>query len=167
MSPNGQRYCLDANVLINAWNQYYHKDFCEAYWKELKTLAHQGRIFLADEVKKEIERQDDALADWVKQSGLSVYESDGPITEIVSQIYHADPRHVQLVDNVKGRSLADPWVIAHAISQKACVVTKEFKETQSLKRVRIPNVCEKMGVPWIDDFQMIRELGIKFYVGQA
>lgn len=115
-------------------------------------------------MKKEIERQEDGLADWVKQSGLSVFESDGPITEIVSRIFLSDPRHVQLVDNIRGRSLADAWVIAHAISERACVVTKEAKETQSEKRVRIPNVCEKMGVRCINDFQMIREIGIRFSV---
>ena len=83
-------------------------------------------------------------------------------TEIVGTIFTADPRHALLVDNTKGRSLADPWVIAHAIAENACVVTKENKVTSSDKRVKIPNVCEKMGVRCITDFDMIRELGIRF-----
>jgi Domain of unknown function (DUF4411) len=157
-----QRYCLDANVLINAWNQYYAKDICPDYWKELERLGHSERIFLADEVKKEIERQDDSLADWLKQSGMPVYETDGPVTAVVNKIFLADARHEQLVDNKKGRSLADPFVIAHAITQSACVVTKESMVTQSDKRIRIPNVCVKMGVKCINDFEMIRQLGLRF-----
>jgi hypothetical protein len=162
MSQAVKQYCLDANVLINAWNLYYARDFCPDYWKQLELLGHSGRIFICEEVKAEVVRTDDGLADWLKQSGISVYLSDGAITEIIKSIYLADPRHEQLVDNKKGRSLADPWVIAHGIAQKACVVTKENKETQSNKRIKIPNVCEKMNIPWINDFDMIRELKIRF-----
>jgi hypothetical protein len=43
------------------------------------------------------------------------------------------------------------------------VVTKEIKETAlNSKRIRIPNVCENMGIRWINDFQFINELDIKF-----
>jgi len=35
MSANSQRYCLDANVLINAWTLYYHKDFVRTIGKYL------------------------------------------------------------------------------------------------------------------------------------
>ncbi len=63
--------------------------------------------------------------------------------------------HENLVDNTKGRSLADPWVIAHAINEKATVVTKEEKVTAlNSNRIKIPNVCENMGVRWINDFDL-------------
>lgn len=45
---------------------------------------------------------------------------------------------------------------------QACVVTKEKRETARTDRVKIPNVCERMGVRCIDDFQLIDELGIRF-----
>ncbi len=107
-------------------------------------------------------KTEDALADWLKGSGLPVYPPDGKVTEVVAAIFAKDPRHMLLVDNTKGRSQADPWVIAHAICEKACVVTKESKVTESDRKVRIPNVCESMGVRCINDFDMIRELGIRF-----
>ena len=54
-------------------------------------------------------------------------------------------------------------MIAHAINEKACVVTKEEKvKAINSKRIKIPNVCDNMGVKWINDFQMIEELNIKF-----
>lgn len=162
MSQQEQKYCLDANVLINAWNQYYSKTISSGYWEILGRLGHRGRIFLPEYVKAEIVRTDDTLADWLLGSGIPIYSIDSRVMEIVSAIYAADPRHALLVDNTKGRSLADPWVIAHAIAENACVVTKENKVTSSDKRVKIPNVCEKMGVRCINDFEMIRELGIRF-----
>jgi hypothetical protein len=64
-------------------------------------------------------------------------------------------------DNTKARSLADPWVIAHALRENATVVTKEEKATAiNTSKIKIPNVCEKMNVFWINDFQLIVELGI-------
>lgn len=157
-----QKYCLDANVLINAWNQYYHRDLCADYWMELSRFGHAGRIFLAEMVRDEILRTDDGLANWLKDSGIPIYPIDGPLTEIVAHIYAKDPRHQQLVDATRQRSMADPWVIAQAIALNACVVTKENKETQSATKIKIPNVCENMGVRWINDFDMLRELGLQF-----
>ncbi len=68
-----------------------------------------------------------------------------------------------MVDNTKARSLADPWVIAHAINENATVVTKEEKVTAlSSTRIKIPNVCDNMGIRWINDFDFVHELGIHF-----
>jgi hypothetical protein len=47
-------------------------------------------------------------------------------------IFAAKPFHRNLVDNTKKRSLADPWVIAHAINENATVVTKEEKVTAAI-----------------------------------
>ena len=42
-------------------------------------------------------------------------------------------------------------------------VTKEDKVTQlSSKRIKIPNACDNMKVRWINDFQFLREVGIRF-----
>jgi hypothetical protein len=59
--------------------------------------------------------------------------------------------------------LADPWVIAHAMKEKAIVVTKESKVTTSTDKIKIPNVCENMGVECINDFRFIEEMNIKFF----
>lgn len=59
--------------------------------------------------------------------------------------------------------MADPWVIAHALYENATVVTKEEKVTAlDSHKVKIPNVCDNMGIRWINDFELIEELGIKF-----
>ena len=74
------------------------------------------------------------------------------------------PIHKILVDNTKARSLADPWVIAHSIHENATVVTKEEKVTAlNTNKIKIPNVCDNLGVRWINDFQFIDELDIKFH----
>jgi predicted nucleic acid-binding protein len=157
------RYCLDTNVLIEAWNRYYSPKFCSSYWDILNKLGTLNQIFIPKAVSDEIKRSEDELTNWLKQSSIPVFEADRKVSECLQRIYSTNPVHKFLVDNKRYRSLADPWVIAHALNENACVVTKEEKITAAKEnKIKIPNVCENMGIRWIDDFQMIEELEIKF-----
>ena len=114
-------------------------------------------------VYEEITRTEDDLTNWLKNSKIPEYKIDGPVTECLKKIYATNPAHKNLVDNTKNRSLADPWVIAHALNQGAIVVTKEEKVTATnTTKIKIPNVCDNMGVRWINDFQFVEELNIQF-----
>ncbi len=157
------KYCLDTNVLIQAWQKYYSPVYCPGYWDVLNQLGKQRRIFLPEEVSEEIKRTDDDLKDWLKSSTIPIVPTTEEVTRNLKKIYSENPKHNLLVDNKKGRSLADPWVIAHAMKESATVVTKEEKITRSdSKTIKIPNVCENMKVRCITDFEMIEELGMKF-----
>lgn len=46
MSEISNTYCLDANVLIQAWQKYYSPVLCPDYWKILDSLGSEGRIFI-------------------------------------------------------------------------------------------------------------------------
>lgn len=163
MSTKANVYCFDANVLIEAWQKYYSPKFCPQYWEVLNSLGEAGRIFIPEAVFDEITRTEDDLCKWLKESKIPVRKIDGNITKCLQNIYAKDPSHKNLVDNIKGRSLADPWVIAHALSENATVVTKEVKISASNSpKIRIPNVCENMGITWINDFEFILEINIKF-----
>lgn len=155
------KYCLDANVLIQAWQKYYSMDLCPSYWDFLNDLGEAKRIFVPQHVRDEITQTEDDLAKWLKASKIPVYNVDGPVTMALRKMYAANPAHQTLV--ARGRSLADPWVIATAMSSGACVVTKEEMITaQNSTKVKIPNVCKNMNVKCIDDFQFLREVSASF-----
>ena len=98
-----------------------------------------------------------------KKSNIPIRKINEKITERLRKIYSKNTVHKLLADNTKNRSLADPWVIAHAMSEEAVVVTKEEKITASnSKKIKIPNVCENMEIPCINDFEMIKEMGLIF-----
>ncbi|MEP7256154.1 MAG: DUF4411 family protein [Ferruginibacter sp.] len=169
MSSTAHIYCLDANVLIQAWQKYYAPDLCPDYWDILNKLGSQGRIFIPEEVKNEIvvtddkEKAEDDLSKWLKRSSIPVHKPTEEVIKCWQTILQANPLHQLLVDNVKGRSLADPWIVSHALNMKATVVTKEIFETaMNTKRIKIPNVCENMVIRYIDDFTFVKELGLKF-----
>ena len=126
-------------------------------------LGKRDKIFIPELFYEEITRTEDELSRWLKASKIPIKKITEPVTICLQKIYSANPVHKNLVDNINGRSLADPWVIAHSIFENAIVVTKEEKITAlNSKRIRIPNVCDNMGVRWINDFQFIDELDIKF-----
>ncbi len=163
MTLTKKPYCLDSNVLIQAWQKYYSPKYCPSYWDLLNQLGNQKQILIPQMVYDEIVRTDDELSEWLKASQIEVKPITNAVTTLLRKIYDADPFHKFLVDNKKGRSLADPWVIAHAIDENAIVVTKEEKVTAlNTNKIKIPNVCDNMKVPWMNDFEMISELGVKF-----
>ena len=163
MSTMANKYCLDANVLIQAWQKYYIPKFCPDYWEILIELGKQDKIFIPEYVSEEIVRTEDDLAMWLKGSKIPIKKVSEQVANCLKTIYSSNPIHQNLVDNTKARSLADPWIIAHALHENATVVTKEEKVTAlNSVKVKIPNVCDNMGIRWINDFQFIDEINIKF-----
>ena len=163
MPNSSQKYCLDANVLIQAWQKYYSPSFCPSYWDVLDKLGSEGRIFLPQLVYDEITRTEDDLSRWLKASKIPKRILDVQITECWKDILAVNPIHKNLVDNNRNRSLADPWVIAHALRENACVVTKEEKITApNSTKIKIPNVCSNIGLRCMNDFEFILEMNLKF-----
>jgi len=163
MTHKTSNYCLDANVLIQAWQKYYSPELCPDYWDNLIALGKSERIFIPSVVYEEIVKTEDDLSAWLNNSKIPIRPITESVTKKLQEIYAADPKHKLLVDNTKRRSLADPWLIAHALDENVTVVTKEEKITQlNSNKIKIPNVCENMGVRWINDFEFVHEIGIRF-----
>ena len=57
---------------------------------------------------------------------------------------------------------ADGWLIAYAKVNDCVLVTQEVLRPNVKNKVPIPNVCRAFSVPYIDTFEMIRALGIKW-----
>ncbi|WP_020599146.1 DUF4411 family protein [Spirosoma panaciterrae] len=157
-----QLYCLDANVLIVPWQTYYAYDICPSYWDFLNTLGERNTVFIPDDVFGELKKAEDGLYQWVKSSKIPIMKKDVEVANCLIRINAANPIHKLLSDDAKNRSVADPWVIAHAMRHNACVVTKEIKIPLSQKRIKIPNVCENMQIPCINDFELGRNFGLTF-----
>ncbi len=154
-----KKYCLDTNVFIEGWNRYYSMDLCPEYWVILDKLAKEGRIFSPIEVKREIDKSDDGLSKWIKTRHYIFRDIDMEVQKCLRKIMAS---HSRLVDSIKQRSIADPWVIAFAIVENAIVVTKETATGIDRKRIKIPDVCNALNVPWMNDFEFAKEVGIRF-----
>ena len=152
-------YCLDSNALIEPWNKYYTLARCPEYWDILDQLAQRGNIFCTWEVKREIEKTDDDLKKWTQSRQYFFREETTEANANIRAILAKFPR---LIDTSRGRSMADPWVIAHAMAEEAVVVTKELLIGPDSDKIKIPNVCDAFAVEWMSDFDFIDEIGIRF-----
>lgn len=95
--------------------------------------------FSAEELEK---REGDEIHRWAKaQAGLFV-----PLTEDVQQaVREVLADHPRLIGAGRGRSGADPFVIALAKVHGGTVVTEET-ESRNLTKPKIPDACDALGV---------------------
>lgn len=154
-----KRYCLDTNVFIEGWNKYYSLELCPGYWNILDNLAQEDRVFSPVEVKREILKLDDGLSDWIKSRPYLFKDITLDVQKHLRQIMAS---HGRLVDSIRQRSIADPWVIAFAMTEGAVVVTKEMPVGPNSRRIKIPDVCHALNIPWMNDFEFAYEIGIRF-----
>ncbi len=167
------KYCLDANVFIEPSKGWYAFDIAPSFWEALVRWNQDGIVCSVLPVYDEIvnHREDDALVRWVKQHRHGFFLSPDEKTWVTFRDL------ADLVNNVYENHLAesflgcaDPIVIAYAKANHLIVVTEEKKRTEELntngkvggKRIKIPNVCERMGVPWISTIDMLRDLRFRF-----
>lgn len=155
--PQPPRYSIDTSAILDGWTRYYPPDVFPAVWSRLEELCDEGVIVAAEEVKIEMERKQDEVFEWVKKH-VQLVPLDTQIQLAAREIL---TNHERLVMKGGRRSLADPFVIAVAKVHGCTVVTGEPRRGR-LDKPNIPDVCEALGVRWVNLLGMFRELGIRF-----
>jgi hypothetical protein len=129
-------YSIDSSALIHGWRRVYRPKNFGIVWERLAALAEEGRLRASIEVFNELQKKEDELLAWCKDRKDTLFgEIDDDIQVHLTRIMSNHPR---LVDTVKGRSSADPFVIALAatMNPSMMVVTEEYEG-----KTRIPDVC--------------------------
>jgi hypothetical protein len=150
-------YCFDTSALLDAWIRWYPVDVFPSFWEKMDALVANGQIVSPDEIFAELEKKEDDLHAWVKSRRKMFCALDASTITQVREILAVYPR---LVDTQKGRSQADPFVIAVAKIKGLTVVTGENFGTAN--KPKIPFVCNELGIPSIGIVKFIRENGWNF-----
>jgi hypothetical protein len=129
-------YSIDSSALIHGWRRIYRPKNFGLVWEHFDVLIDQGRFRSSIEVYNELEKKDDELFKWCKDRKEEMFaeldaETQGHVTNIMA-------KYPRLVDTVRGRSGADPFVIALAATTNPCMVVVT-EETPG--KTRIPDVC--------------------------
>ena len=162
-----KRYVLDANVLITASQTYYHFDVCPGFWKALITAHESGRVVSIDKVRDEVTPKNDELKEWAtvavpgtffkKTDDIAVFRTFGDMqTGVLSQPQFTPTAKTEFA------TVADGWVMAYAKANDLIVVTHEEFAADAKKKVPMPNVCVEFGVDYVNTFEMLRDLRVKF-----
>ena len=165
-------YCLDTNVYIEAHRRYYAFDIAPGFWDAFADWAAQGIICSPLPVYDEISHSKDKLAEWAKNNqaslvvtpGEATVAAYGEIADLVERCY--EPQHVQVCLNG-----ADPWVVAYAKAYNLVVVTMESLKNEQINKktgliageIKIPNLCQRVGVKFINTFDLLRVLKLTLH----
>ncbi|MDE0243248.1 MAG: DUF4411 family protein [Candidatus Kaiserbacteria bacterium] len=164
MSIESQKYCFDTNCFIEPWNKFYSYTSHASYWDDIILPEIQGgNIIILDEVYNELKQKDDDILAWLKKHKVK----DNNVVE--TTVDHA--RHVQslldtyprLTDSSRGRSVADPFLIAYAKENNIPIVTLEVA-SGTMGKPRIPDVCKKESVACMSLYDFVDRMGISFAV---
>jgi len=143
------KYVFDSDSLIDLFKHYYPKTFL-TLWEKFHALVSAGDLISVREVYKEIGSSEDSLASWAKKQKNTLFlESTVEELRFVVEIFQV--QHFQAMirkkERLKGKPVADPFVIARAKISGACLVTQEkLKENAA----QIPNVCKHFEIPCIN-----------------
>ena len=156
-------YLLDANVFIQAKNLHYGFDFCPGFWDWLEVANGRRIVFSIERVRDELIAGDDELSAWAEQRGKNFFLPPDPqvvaafgkvSSWVTTQGY--DPAAITTFLQV-----ADYYLVAHALAHNFVVVTHEVP-AQTIRKVKIPNVCIGLGIQHTTPFDMLRREGARF-----
>lgn len=160
-------YLLDANVFIQAKNMYYSFVICPGFWDSLLGAFRVGILRSIDQVRAELEVGKDEIADWIRTKVPDGFFEPTDASEVVStyrDVMRWVQENPQFFPYAKDEFAAgaDGWLIAYAATLNMQLVTQEQRNPAQRNRVPLPNVAEAFGVTWLNTFEMLEALDIKY-----
>lgn len=147
-------FSIDTSSLI--WGKDNHPvDVSPGFWRRIEEGIAAGALRASEAVLFELEKKDDDLHAWAKAHPELFVTIDEAIQLEVRKII---AKHPQLLNLRKNKSGGYPFVVALAILGSGTVVTQEGP-TGPGGRPRIPNVCNDLGVPYVDVLGLFRQKG--------
>ncbi len=154
-------YVFDSGPLIWMF-RYYYPDRFPSLWGQFDELIANQRIISVKEVSRELDGQDDLLANWINDNKQIFQEPTQNEMIFIGSIFQVSHFQglVRKQERLQGKPVADPFVIAKAnLVQDGCVVTTEkYKENAS----QIPNVCKHFNIPCINLEKFMEKENWKF-----
>lgn len=152
------RFSFDSSALIGAWVRRLPPDVVPSFWQKLGAAIVRGEVRCIDEVQREIEKKTDDLLAWTKNQPSLVIPMSNDVMVAARAIINQFPL---LTKPGGSRDAADPFVIAFAQTQKITVVTEE-EPSNTPKKVKIPDVCNALGIRCINVYGFVRDQGWRF-----
>lgn len=158
-------YLLDANVFIEAKNRHYGFDVVPGFWEWLDDAHDRGVVSSVESVRAELLAGGDELSDWAKDRAEFFVAPDDAVVSSFREIAEwANTNGYE--DGAVSTFLqdADAYLVAHGHAYGLTVVTHEVA-SPSVRKIKIPDAGEGMGVAHCPPFDMLRREGARFVLG--
>ncbi len=141
---------------------HYYPDSFPSVWQHINSLVQKEKLCSVKEAKRELEINfhTEHLEEWVKSNSKIFKPPSVDEMLIVSEIF-SNPTFQDLIKKnnlLKGKPVADPFIVAAAKYKTGKVVTEEKYKRHA---ARIPNVCEKLDVDCINIQEFLKQEKIK------
>jgi hypothetical protein len=154
-------YLLDANVLIQAHEDYYPLDRVPQFWDWILSIGEQGHAKMPFEIHGEIAVAEGTLKDWIcteeakKKLILDEEVDQNTVAKVLAEGYGQG-----LTDTDLEKIGHDAFLVAYAVATAdRTVVTKEISKPKAQKGNRkVPDVCDHFKVKWMRDFDFYKAL---------
>ena len=155
-------YLIDSNIFIRSMNEM-PMNLWPTFWQRMTDMVNSGELFISTKVKEEIERGNDELAEWLKNSAPKTcfVGLDGDIMRMYGavQAWAGTKSFTQTARNVFA-TVADAYLVATAAAKNMTLVTYEKSNPNSKARVLIPDACEAVGANYCDLNAVLRGMGV-------
>ena len=154
------KYVVDTNVL-RAFFDFYFRDVSPELYDSFDKMIEDGNLISVKEVYNEMEKQHKkdsvTLSELNKIKNIFFFFSNDEEVKIIHDIYSNTNFRNNIKENniLKGWPVADAFLVAKAKIEKAILVTNEKFSPNAAK---IPNICEKYNVKYINLQQFLMVL---------
>jgi hypothetical protein len=136
---------------------------CPGFWDWIWRAHKSGLVFSIREVQDELKATKDALATWAIGHASFFLAPDSRVTNSLAAVSNWTTAQNYKPEAISEFfSVADYWLVGHALAKGFIVVTHEVADPKSRKRVKIPDVCNGVNASWMNPFQMLEVEGARF-----
>jgi hypothetical protein len=154
-------YLIDANVLIDAHDNYYPFDRIPHFWQWLLGLGLADVVKIPSEIYEEVAPNRGSMPQWLRErhvrDALVLPEAAnmGLVQHVLDVGYGTD-----LSEDEIERIGQDPFLIAaaRAGNNRAVVTNEGSKPTAKRGKTKIPDACMRVGVQSMHAFEFYRKL---------
>ncbi len=154
-----RKYALDSSFLLDLWAREgsHPRDIHVGLWNHFDEQCQRGEVIAPLEVKEELENSyDEALDRWLRDRKQIFVEISRPQLGVLQAIVRKYPAFTR-----GPRNMADPAVVALAVSEHLTVLTSErYQTSPSATEPKIPNLCEEHGAQALGVNEYMRAEGL-------
>lgn len=151
-------HSFDTSSLLNGQRDLLPPEVFRSLWTNIQAMIAAGEIRAVDVVRDELGKRDDDVNRWARAQAELFVPLDADIQRATRDVL---AQHPKLMGQGGGRNAADPFVIGLACARGGIVVTEE-RLSGNLSKPKIPDVCDALGVRWLNLVGFVRAQGWSF-----
>ena len=145
MASNIIKYVIDTGPIIDF--KHYYEDVFISLWDKFEELISQGSIISSIEVYRELIKRDDEAANIADKYKSIFRKPEIDEQKYVKEILRNHRELIRFKNITGGAPVADPFLIAQAICEKATLITTEKMKPNAHN---VPNICNDYDVKHVN-----------------